>query len=423
MRIAFLVDQFPALSETFILHQITGLIDRGHQVDIYSNNLGNLSKIHPEVETYQLLDRTFYSQMPEDRWSRLLQGLGLVFSKGVKEPATCLASINPFQYGKQAASMRLLYSASRFMDKPPYDIIHCQLGFLGIQGLLLSKIGAAKGKLVTSIRGSDFMLYVNMFGKDYFNELFKEGDLFLPVCESFKQEMIKLGCDPNKIVVHRSGLDFESFAFTPRQERQDARVRLVTVARLTESKGVEYGIRAVAKLVPDYPQIDYQIIGDGPLMADLQQLIDELGVNGNAKLLGWKQRPEVVEILQQADIMVTPSITATTGAREGIPNVLKEAMAMGLPVISTQHSGIPELIEDGVSGFLVPEHDVDALAQKLGYLIDHSELWSEMSRAGRAHLEEHYNLNQLNDRLVEIYEQLLKTSGSSPACVLERGNP
>lgn len=83
-------------------------------------------------------------------------------------------------------------------------------------------------------------------------------------------------------------------------------------------------------------------------------------------------------------------------------------MAMGLPVVSTQHSGIPELIENGISGFLVPERDSDALVDRLSYLIEHPEVWPEMGRVGRAFVEEHYNINKLNDRLDEIYRQLLK---------------
>jgi len=86
-------------------------------------------------------------------------------------------------------------------------------------------------------------------------------------------------------------------------------------------------------------------------------------------------------------------------------NVLKEAMAMGLPVVSTWHGGIPEIVQDGVSGFLVPERDVDALVEKLQYLIDHPEIWLNMGQAGREYVLTHYEMNGLSDRLVEIYRQ------------------
>ena len=95
-------------------------------------------------------------------------------------------------------------------------------------------------------------------------------------------------------------------------------------------------------------------------------------------------------------------------ARPEIPVALMEAMAMGLPVVSTHHSGIPELIENGVSGFLVPEKNVDALFHKLKYLVKYPHLWPELGRRGRSYVEVHYNINKLNDRLVEIYQRLLK---------------
>lgn len=410
MRIAYIVNQFPALSETFILDNITGLIDRGHEVDIYSNLVGNLSKIHPEVESYKLLERTFYPEMPKNYGARGTTALRFMLSDGFEDKRVWLRSLNVLQYGRKAASLRLLYTVSRFMDKQPYDIVHCQLGFLGLEGMLLRNLGAFQGKLVTTFRGSDFMIYLKMFGKHYFDELFQQCDLILTVCEHMKRQKVQLGCDENKIIVHRDGIDFERFVFKPRQIDEDKRVRLITIARLEENKGIEYSIRAVAKLVNVYPNIEYHIIGDGPLMGELQQAIEEVGAIDRIKLLGWKQRPEVIEELNESHILIAPSVLGKNGTQEGIPSVIKEAMAMGLPVVATRHSGIPELVEEGVSGFLVPERDVEALVEKLSFAIANSERWPDMGRAGRAFLEQHYDIHQLNDRLVEIYQELLASS-------------
>ena len=88
---------------------------------------------------------------------------------------------------------------------------------------------------------------------------------------------------------------------------------------------------------------------------------------------------------------------------------------MGLPVVSTYHGGIPELVEDGVSGFLVPEKDAEAIAQKLSYLIEHPEIWAEMGKAGRKSVKQKYDINKLNDELVEIYQQLLNSEIHNPS--------
>ena len=100
---------------------------------------------------------------------------------------------------------------------------------------------------------------------------------------------------------------------------------------------------------------------------------------------------------------------------EGIPVVLMEAMAMALPVVSTFHSGIPELVENGVSGLLAPERSYIALAEKISYLSEHPEVWSQMGQCGRLKVEEYYNINQLNNRLVEIY-QGLRTNSAGTVC-------
>jgi colanic acid/amylovoran biosynthesis glycosyltransferase len=203
------------------------------------------------------------------------------------------------------------------------------------------------------------------------------------------------------------GVDCNKFSFTLRYPSHDGKIRIVTIARLVEKKGVEYAIRAVAKLGKANENIEYNILGDGPLSGNLQQLIQELGVASKVKLLGWKQQHEVVEILNNSHIMLAPSVTSKNGDQEGIPVVLMEAMAMGIPVVSTLHSGIPELVQDKITGFLVPERDVETLAERLRYLIEHPEIWAEMGQAGRKFVEENYEINKLNNRLIKLYQELL----------------
>ena len=203
------------------------------------------------------------------------------------------------------------------------------------------------------------------------------------------------------------GVDLKMFAFAPRRPRQDGKVRLLTVARLAEKKGVEYGIRAVANVLRKHPHVEYNIAGDGPLKNDLANLVDTLNINDKVRLLGWKRQEEIVELMKGADILLAPSVTSRGGDQEGIPVVLMEALAQGLPVLSTQHAGIPELVQDGESGFLVPERDVNALTERLEFLVQHQELWPEMGRAGRDYVERHHDINKLNDQLVQLYQRLL----------------
>ena len=409
MKIAFIVEVFPVLSQTFVLNQITGLIDRGHEVDIYAEFCENTSKVHPDVEKYDLLSRTFYHpQIPQGKSHRFLKGAGLFLTHFASAPLLLLRSLNVFKYKKDAASLRLLYSVIPFVKRrPAYDVIQCHFGLLGIKGMLLRDLGALQGKHITAFHGVDISQNLQMLGESVYNDLFKAGDLFLPISQYWQNRLIQLGCNPDKIVVHRMGIDCQRFAFLPRSLNSGESVRLISVARLTEKKGIEFGIRAVASVLSQYPALEYSIIGDGGLRTELADLIQTLGVADQIKLLGWRNQTEVVELLRRSHILLAPSVTAKDGNQEGIPVVLMEAMAMGLPVISTYHTGIPELVEDGISGFLVPEGDVEALAEKLLYLIQHPEKWAEVGRGGCLRVEQQHDINRLNYQLVEIFQNLL----------------
>lgn len=418
LKIAFIVDDFPSLSQTFVINQIVGLLDRGHQVDIYAETRGNTAKVHHAVLDYRLLERTYYfTPIPNNLFWRSILGIGVLLKNLLKAPLITLRSLNFFKYGLLALSLRLLYTVVPSLNTS-YDIIHCQFGTQSFRGMWFRQIHAPAAKLIAIFRGHDISVFVKERGERVYDRLFNTGDFFLANCEYFRKKAIQLGCDEQKIIVYRSGLDCDRFIFKPRSFPSDGCIRIATTGRLVEKKGIEYAIKAVAKQTKITPNIEYNIIGDGELKENLQQLVEELNISKVVKILGWKNQRELIEILDNSHIFIAPSIAAKNGDRDAPINVLKEAMAMGLPVISTYHGGIPELVEDGVSGFLVPERDADTLAEKLNYLIDRPEQWESMGKAGRAFVEAHYNLNKLNDELVKIYEQLLTTDPEKDRAIL-----
>lgn len=408
MRIAFVVNQFPVLSETFILNQITGLIDRGHEVDIFASRPAVGRTVHPEVERYGLREKTHYRpRVVRNRCLRVLKALVLFIVHGWWGPVALLRTLNFVRHGKPAASCALLYAAVPWLGQRPYDIIHCHFGPNGSMTESLREIRAAKGKLVTAFHGYDMTSFVSSGGGGVYTRLLRAGDCFMPISDRWKDRLVEWGCDESRIVVHHMGIDTGRFGFIPRRVEPGGVVRLCSTARLTEKKGIEYSIRSVAKLKVSGKRVEYWVIGEGSLRGPLESLIRELGVGQSVRLLGAKRQDEVVELLKQSHLFLAPSVTAADGDQEGTPVAIMEAMAMGLPVVSTLHSGIPELVQDGRSGFLVPERDVDALADKISYLVEHPEVWPEMGRAGREFVEQHYDINKLNDRLIEVYKGLL----------------
>ncbi|MBE0426193.1 MAG: glycosyltransferase [Nitrospirae bacterium] len=411
MKIAIFVSLFPRLSETFILNQITGLIDRGHEVDIYAYGPGNETEMHADINRYNLLTRTFYygdfyQKIPANKTLRLVRGMNILLNNFYKKPVPLLNALNMFKFAKEAISLSILFKIIPFFDKGPYDIIHCHFGPNGIIGALLKDTGTFKSRLITTFHAYDITQYIRRNGNIY-KYLFKNGDVFCPVSYRWKDELIRLGCNEDKIIVHRMGINTNKFSFSPHVPGKNGKISLLTVARLVEKKGVKYGILAVAKTLNKYPDIEYRIAGDGPLRGELENLIKELKVGDNIKLFGWKKQEEIVQLMKESDILLAPSVTAENGDQEGIPVVLMEAMAMGLPVISTYHSGIPELVQDGITGFLVPERDTNALSEKLIYLIEHKNILPEFSRAGRNRVTQHYDINKLNDELVSLYQSLI----------------
>ncbi|NJO09814.1 MAG: colanic acid biosynthesis glycosyltransferase WcaL [Leptolyngbyaceae cyanobacterium SL_1_1] len=407
LKIAFIVGQFPLISETFVINQAVGAIERGQKIHIYADSVGDTSKLHADVVKYGLLEQTTYlPQIPDNLLWRAVKGLGLLAQRFVQAPQNTLRTLNVFRYGESALSLWLLYSFVANLQTQ-YDIIHCQFGTQSFRGLAFQATNAPQAKLVTTFRGQDISRFVRQKGQNVYARLFAKGDYFLANCEFFKQRAIELGCPPAKIQVLGSGLDYSRFPFQTRNFPSAEPVRIATVGRLVDKKGIEYAVRAIAQCRQIYPQIEYWIIGEGPLREPLEHLIQSLDLGETVKLLGQKSQEELVDLLGAVQLFMAPSITAADGDQDAPVNVLKEAMAMGLPVISTVHGGIPELVEDGVSGFLVPERDAAAIADKLTFLIGHSDLWPQMGLAGRAYVETHYDLNALNDQLIGLYSALL----------------
>lgn len=361
LNILFVVKNFPTISETFVLNQITGLLDRDCNVFIYALRHGDFKVVHKDYYRYGLNERTIYA----------LQDNALNKIKAV-----------------------------------PFDVIVCHFGPMGNEGLRLITQLKLKAKLCTFFHGYDMSVFLNLHPNIY-NNLFNALDIAFPISNYWKNELINLGCNPSKIIVHHMGIDCNKFYFKPRQLHQQEKIRLITIARLVEKKGIKYAIEALAYVAKEYNNIEYYIVGDGILKENLRDLIFVLNLQEKVKLLGWQPQDKVTELLNTAHILVAPSVTSSGNDKEGIPVAIMEAMAMGLPVISTYHSGIPELVEDGITGFLVQEKNVDELAEKIILLIKNSECWEKMGQLGRQKIEKCFEINTLNENLLNILNNIV----------------
>ena len=411
MKIAYVVSAFPKLSETFILNQITGMIRKNHHVTIFADMKEDQDKLQADIEKYDLMSKTVYFGLPLNKIRRIVGGLKLWVKLAAKRPRHALQSVNFFMYGAEAHSLRLLYELSTEELDPAtnFDIVHCQYGKNGLQVLALRNLGFLNGKLVVSFRGTDISRHIKYNPRKY-NRLFAEANLMLPVCNYFKDRLVSLGCEPSKIVVHHSGIDCKKFDYVPRNYRPGENVRLVSVGRLVEKKGFEYSIKALGRLLQDNPELNihYSIIGTGPLEKKLQELTSSLNLEAYITFLSSMSHPEVIDCLNSSHLFVAPCVTAASGDEEGIPNVIKEAMATGMPVVSTYHAGIPELVKDRETGLLAEPGDERQLANNIEWLINNPYEWEDMGSRGREYVLQKFDSDKLNDELEKIYGSLLE---------------
>ena len=421
MRIAIIILEFPALNETFILDHITGLLDRGHDVHIFATAPKGEAKVHGEIERYHLLGRTVYRDskkfiIPNNRLIRVLKAIPLLAHSLLANPRSTFNSLNIFRFGRAAASLAMLYEMGPFLIKSGrYDIVHGHFPGNGELAVRMRDIGAITGKIVTHFHSYHMHLIESGKKAHLFPDLFKKGDLFLTNGEHSKRFFDQVGWGGGKMIIHRLGVSVGLFNASKPRLSAGEQVRLLSVGRLVEKKGFEYSIQGVAKVLKSFPNVQYEIAGDGPLRSSLEKLVAELGVANNIKLLGFQTREEVLRLLRAANIFLAPCVTSDgrsgtcwVGDVETGPVVVLEAMASGMPIISTRHTGIPEMVHDGESGFLLEERDVDGIADRLTHLLKHPEIWQGMGQKGRNHVEEYHNLDKQTDRLVEIYRQLLE---------------
>ena len=285
-----------------------------------------------------------------------------------------------------------------------FDIVMFQLGH---KLMNIRKTHNYQGKIVVCLRGYDITGFLREKPQAY-TEYFDTCDLFMPVCEFFKNILVQQGCNEDKIIVHHSSIDCSKFKFKKRRFVRGTNINILSAGRFVEKKGFEYSIRAIARLAKKFPNIQYTIIGDGILKKKYQRLIERLDMQKNIILDNWHNHEEYIAIMDNTHIFLAPSVIAENYDQEGIPNVLKEAMAMGVLVVATNHAGIPELIKHNTSGFLVPERNSDELSKAIRYVLDHPKRWTSIQIAAVQKIKQEFEKENETDKLEAILLNLLK---------------
>ncbi|EJL6856703.1 glycosyltransferase [Vibrio alginolyticus] len=367
MRIAIYSNSFPNTSETFVINQAIELIRLGVEVSIVTNKRNFESSVHENVKKYDLSSKT--TGLVKSNFGSKLGWLCcaiklvffLLFSGKVKETFSVVFDVNLSNLQK-VYLLDILHYGKFSLD---FDIVICHFGNHGYYLCKMRELGIISGKVATIFHGYEISkkIVLKKYKNNYLS-LFEKGDVMLPISKFWKEKLISLGCSENKVTVSRMGIDIEDFNFKPLPFVKGEALKLIQVGRLTEKKAILNTIKAVSLVRHEIP-VHLKIIGSGELEFEAEELIRKLELSSCVTLLGQKSSDEVKKELRNSHVFLLPSVTAVDGDMEGIPVALMEAMARGLIVISTFHSGIPELIDDNVTGFLVEEHDVKGLAEKI----------------------------------------------------------
>lgn len=299
-----------------------------------------------------------------------------------------------------------LDALTRSLERANAQLLHIFFGHIAVH--LLPLIQTSGKPTVVSFHGADVL--VDMEKPAYRASTRKMLDAVTRVLvrsESLRRAVIELGCDETKIDVVRTGIPLQEFPFRQRNFPENGEWRLIQACRLIEKKGLATTLHAFTRFLAEYPKSHLTIAGVGPMLLELRELICKLKISQHVALPGFLPQDQLREIFYASHIFLHPSETGADGNQEGIPNSMLEAMATGLPVFATNHGGIPEAVENGVSGILVPEADYEALAAALLSAAKDKSRLSKLARAGAEVVARKFDQSGQIRFLEEIYLKLM----------------
>lgn len=392
MRILYVLRKFPNISNTFIITEIVEIIKRGHDVGIIS--LSNAEEIdvksHPLISRYKLLKRTTY-----------LSKLN-VFKSIIRHPRFYMKSDSlSNQWREGDVRSRVLFILNTVYEEN-YDVVHAHFAK---ENARLGLKAAMTAKVPFTFTTHAFDLY-DRYKKADDHELkmmVRNSKMAITISEYNKRHILKICGERyrDRIAVVHCGIDVDNLDFRFNANVSD----ILTIARLVEKKGIDTLIKAMDLIVGqmDDAYCTLHIVGDGPMKGELLALSNKLGLDDDIIFYGHVSDHKIVDLYERAGLFVLPCKIAENGDRDGIPVSLMEAMAHGIPVISTPISGIPELIDNGVTGILVPPDSPEKLAEAISTLLSDRKFAEKLAIEARKTIEDEFNISYSVDKLIHIW--------------------
>jgi glycosyltransferase involved in cell wall biosynthesis len=400
MKIAYLLKTFPKLSETFILNEILELERQGLELHIFSLREPSETKMHAGVAevkaevTYlrYVVPQPALHRIPFERYAQRLQRSNDRWFVFLRRPVRYLRTLffhlrhsGRRRYFDQALGLarellkgEFTHLHAHFANEPTsvanlaHHLTGCPFSFTAhAKDIYLSD----RADLATKMAAAEFVITCTGFNRNYLTEI----------------------ADPKtRIHVCYHGVDLSRFSCEPEGHRADSDepFRILSVGRFCEKKGFPYLLQACHRLKQRERPFVCRIIGFGPLQQELEELIRTLQLHDRVALAGKMTQDKLIHEYRRSDLFVLPCLVTDDGDRDGIPNVLVEAMAMRLPVVSTPVSGIGELVGHMQNGLLVAEKDSESLAAAMEMLLEDPELRRRLAANGRQKVMEAFSLDR-----------------------------
>lgn len=392
-RIGYVVKRYPRYSETFIVNEILAHEEAGLSLDIFA--LRQSSDTHFQDTIARV--RAPVTYLPASNilsagefWSELM---------------ATVKNLPGWMTGLDAAQnevARDVYQAA---------LLAVQAQAKGIEHLHAHFATSATtvARLASLFAGLSYSFTAH--AKDIFHESVNDDDLLCKIQDARSVVTVsdynvdfmhdKFGNPANKIQRIYNGLDLSRLPYSDPKNRP---ALIVAVGRLIEKKGFTDLIAACAELHKNNVDFECKIIGGGPLQNTLDAEIQQYGLQHKVKTLGPLPQREVIAHLQQAAVFAAPCIVGTDGNRDGLPTVLLEAMALGVPCISTDVTGIPEAIKHNHTGLIVPQKNAAALAQEINHLLNHPQERARLAQQARRLIEQSFDIDKNTATLRSIFD-------------------
>jgi glycosyltransferase involved in cell wall biosynthesis len=403
LKVAYIMSRFPKLTETFILYEMLAMQQQGVQVEVYPLLREREEVMHPEAMQFVSIahfqpfmslpilraNLHFLSKKPftylKTLWDVLRANWGSFnFFTGVIGifPKAVL-----FAYQMRADQVQHVHAHFASHPAAAGFIIHRLVGIPYSFTAHGSDLHRDRHMLREKVAEAAFVAAISEYNKE----------LIISECRGHYREKVK--------VVH-CGVDTEVFQARSHQtpyEKGENPFMILCVGTLHEVKGQPYLIEACRLLQERRLDFECHFVGDGPDRRSLNELVEQAGLSGKVRFHGRLTREEIARLLLDADVLTAPSVPTSDGRREGIPVVLMEAMGSGVPVIASNLSGIPELVNDQLTGLLVPPRDAKSLADALERYIQDPGLRRRLGKAGRTKVVGEFDLNKNAAKLAQYF--------------------